>query len=81
MIGTNRCLVKGTLWIVEKQTFQHVKQEVLRILKTEMLDKDRLDNEQIAMALAIGSHPNMYTVLENRDQITTLFDAFFSSKY
>ena len=81
IIGTNRCLVKGTLWIVEQQTFQHVKQEVLRILETEMLDKDRFDNEQIAMALAIRSHPNRYTILEGRNHIRTLFDAFFYSNY
>ena len=81
IIGTNLCFAKGTLWIVEQHTFHTVQEEVMRIFQSEMLDKHRLDNEQIAMALACQSHPKWFTILEGNDHITTLFASFFTSKY
>ena len=79
-IGTNECIFKGTLWITDPYSFKRVQTEVMRILFEEMLQKNRLDNEQIALALAYKSIPDAFTCINPTEQIQPFFTTAFKKQ-
>jgi hypothetical protein len=77
-IGTNVCIFKGTMFAADKDTFNTVHSEVMRIFIKEMLEKNRIDNEQIAFALVYKNIPECFTCVKPHSQISPLFDIYFS---
>ena len=77
-IGTNICIFKGTIFAADKDTFNTVHSEVMRIFIKEMLEKNRIDNEQIAFALAYKNIPECFTCVKADSQISPLFNIYFS---
>lgn len=77
-IGTNECILKGTIWVMDAASFELVKEEVMHILTDEMLSKGRIDNEQIALALAYRKIPNIFNIVNGRAQIDGILQACFT---
>jgi hypothetical protein len=78
-IGTNTCILKGGVWYTSPSAFAAVKAEVMRIWKEEMMAKGRIDNEQIALALAYQQIPTQFKVFVSPRQFDTLLSEYFTS--
>lgn len=76
-IGTCECIVHGTSWITTPRAFGVLHTEVMRIFLDEMLAKGRVDNEQIALALAYPVVKE-YVTLVNAPRERVFFQTFFS---
>lgn len=61
-IGTNTCILRGGLWVMQRGSFKYVRDEVMRIFETEMLEKNRIDNEQIAIGLSYKNIPDIFNI-------------------
>jgi len=79
-IGTNTCILKGTCLYMSSSIFQEVKNEVMRIWKDEMIAKDRIDNEQIALALAYQTIPHIFKLHTSNEQVEKLIQYVFEEK-
>jgi hypothetical protein len=64
-IGTNECIFHGWLWVIDANGIAPVKREVLRIWQEEMINKNRIDNEQIALALAFITSSELFNVIQS----------------
>jgi hypothetical protein len=62
-IGTNECILKGTSWLVDATTWPPLRDEMMRVFEEDMLACNRLDNEQIALALTYQTFPHMFEVI------------------
>jgi hypothetical protein len=80
-IGTNECILHGFLWIVHPETFSIIKHEVIRIWEVEMMAKKRLDNEQIALALACKKLRSYFELISDSGTGTPgIFSTFFKEQ-
>jgi hypothetical protein len=66
------------MFTADKDSFNTVHNEVMRIFIKEMLEKNRIDNEQIAFALAYKNIPRCFTCVKPHSQISPLFNIYFS---
>lgn len=78
-IGSNTCIIKGTMWVMNPTSFYKVRDHVMHILENEMLLKHRIDNEQIALAIAYQRQPELFTLHYGIEQIYDIFNAYFSN--
>ena len=62
-IGTNVCLLRGGLWVIEKSVLPSVYKGIVALWENEMLGKGRLDNEQIALALLYRIAPDLFKII------------------
>jgi hypothetical protein len=76
-IGTNTCILLGGVWYTNPSAFAAVKTEVMRIWKEEMMAKGRIDNEQIALALAYQQIPEQFKVFVSLQHFDTLLSEYF----
>lgn len=76
-IGTNECILKGTIWVMDTASFGIVRDEVMHILNEEMLSKGRIDNEQIALALAYHKVSPIFNIINGHAQIDGILQACF----
>jgi hypothetical protein len=77
-IGTNECILKGGIWVMGAASFDVVRNEVMHILNEEMLSKGRIDNEQIALALAYRKVSQVFNITLGRAQIDGILQACFT---
>jgi hypothetical protein len=78
-IGSNECIFHGWLWVVSAKMITDVKGEVIRIWEKEMLEKNRLDNEQIAIGLAFKNKSELFNVIYSRNgDPPSIFIDFFT---
>jgi hypothetical protein len=66
-IGSNERIFHGGLWVVSAKIITDVKKEVIRIWETEMIEKNRIDNEQIAIGLAFKNKSELFNVIYSRN--------------
>ena len=77
-ICTNECILMGSLWFMDINSFNIVNKEVLKIWNEEMIDKNRLDNEQIVLALVAKYNPNIFEfVYSGKRNNGSIFDYFY----
>jgi len=76
-IGTNTCILKGTLWLMTPSAFDAVKEEVMRIWNVEMIGKGRIDTDQIGLALAYQTIPAVFRVYTSPGQVDLLWSEIF----
>lgn len=78
-IGSNECIFHGWLWAVSAKRITGIKEEIIRIWEKEMLEKNRLDNEQIAIGLAFKNKAELFNVIYSRNgDIPSIFIDFFT---
>jgi hypothetical protein len=77
-IGTSERILAGWMWIMSPDALNRVKAEVMHIWNDEMMAKMRMDNEQIALALASQSVPSMDFVDTAPGVPGSIFTRFFS---
>ena len=65
-IGTCECVLHGGMWVMTPRAFVVVRDEVMRIFHTEMIEKRRIDNEQIALVLAYPTVKDSMTLVDSR---------------
>jgi hypothetical protein len=64
---------------VSAKMITYVKGEVIRIWEKEMLEKNRLDNEQIAIGLAFKNKSELFNVIYSRNgDPPSIFIDFFT---
>jgi hypothetical protein len=78
-IGSNMCILKGTLMSMTPDAFVNVKTEVMRIWNEEMMAKGRIDNEQISLALAYHKFPSVFRIFTSAKQVDVLFSELFDA--
>jgi len=76
-IGTNTCILKGGCWYMDTTSFRLVRDEVMRIWNKEMMSMGRIDNEQIALAVAYQKIPDIFQLCVSDDQIGKIFSEIF----
>ena len=76
-IGTNTCILKGTLWSMTPSIFDVVSKEVMRIWDVEMIGKGRIDTDQIGLALAYQTIPSVFKIYTSAKQVDVLFSELF----
>jgi hypothetical protein len=77
-ICTNECILMGSLWIMDINSFNIVIKDIMKIWNNEMLNKNRLDNEQIALALIAKYNTNIFNFIYNRGRNNgSIFDNFY----
>ena len=64
-IGSNYAIFYAGMWVLHKNILGSVKEGVMNIWKQEMLNKNRMDTEEIALALFFK---------ENFDLVYPIFD-------
>lgn len=77
-IGTNQRILQGGLWFSDASSFLEVKREVLRVWDEDMMAVGRLDNEQIALAIAAKRRPELFRFVWSQGGMTALFSAAFN---
>ena len=76
-IGTSERILAGWMWVMGGTSFSKVKSEIMRVWDEEMIARSRIDNEQIALALASQSVPMDF--VDTAPGIPgTIFTRFFS---
>lgn len=78
-IGTCECVLHGSPWITTPRSFWSVRDEVMRIFLDEMLAKGRVDNEQIALALAYPAIRDYVTLIDAAHG-RVFFQTFFTEQ-
>jgi len=78
-ICTNERILAGWMWIMGPFALSSVKTEVMRIWDQEMMAKSRMDNEQIALALASQSVHSMEFVDTAPGIPGSIFTKFFGT--
>lgn len=76
-ITTNECILQGGCWRISPDTFYTIKDEIFRIWETDMLDKNRLDNEQIALALTCKKYRSLFKLVNDANNISSIFKTIF----
>jgi hypothetical protein len=76
-IGTCECVLHGTMLVMTPRAFKVVRDEVMCIFMDEMLAKGRVDNEQIALALAYPAVKDCVTLVD-AERGRVFFQTFFS---
>jgi hypothetical protein len=76
-IGTSERILAGGMWVTSPGALKEVNTEVMRIWKDEMMAKNRLDNEQIALALVSQSLPSIEFVDTIPSIPFSIFTEFF----
>jgi hypothetical protein len=61
-IGTNECVVKGGMFITPLNRCEIIHEKIIQILEKEMLAKNRIDNEQIALALIVQDCMDLFDI-------------------
>jgi hypothetical protein len=79
-IGSNQCILKGTLWVMNSLSFYKVYESVMDIWTNKMINQRRLDNEQIALALAYQENPTVFKLCTGMEQIQDILKAYFEIK-
>jgi hypothetical protein len=78
-IGTNQCYLRGGMWVIHKSIFNKIKTDVLNIFENEMLNKNKLDNEQIALALTYKNNiSNFLLIPSSNKNIISIYNHFFN---
>ena len=78
-IGSNTCILKGGMLSMTPDAFIKVKEEVMRIWNEEMMEKGRIDNEQISLALAYQKFPSMFRVFTTTKPVDLLCSELFDA--
>ena len=76
-IGTNDRIFQGGLWYTTPYTISEIRNIVIYIWEKEMLSKNRLDNEQIALALSYKLFPSIFSVIKSNGTVPSLFTTYF----
>lgn len=76
-IGSNECILKGTCWLVDQTIWPQIRDEMMRIWEEDMLAQDRLDNEQIALALTRQKFPHLFEVVQGSTHLESLIRYLF----
>jgi len=79
-IGTNYRIFQGGLWMASPAEFALAKAEIMRVWENEMMAKQRIDNEQIAMVYAYKQNPALFTVHLQMNSMTHLFNTMFQER-
>ena len=80
-IGTNCCILRGGLWVIDLSVFAIIKNAVMNMWESQMLAKSRLDNEQIALALVYQKNPELFQLIKTNKDIgssTSMFLHWFN---
>jgi hypothetical protein len=77
-IGTNECILKGTMWLFTPAVFDKVSAAVQHIWENEMMAKGRLDNEQQALTLVYKEQASLFHVCVAGGQIDGILRTFFT---
>ena len=77
-IGSNMCIFKGTLFLTSKEVFNKVYALIKYIWDNEMMEKNRLDNEQIALAMAFWKEPTFFTPVVGNKQVDAIISTYFN---
>jgi len=78
-IGTNECIVKGTMMVFDEKSFKNIYSDVMNIFINEMIKKNRIDNEQIALGLVYKNNSNKFTCIQTGNKhIHNIFEYFFN---
>ena len=78
-IGTNECIVKGGIFISARNRLEDVRKAIQEFVYNELLAKDRVDNEQIALACLVSEHPTWFAeIVLNNDRSKAYDDKIFS---
>jgi hypothetical protein len=64
-IGTNECIIKGTIWFANPNKLDLLISKIYNIIKCDMFAKNKIDNEQIALALIVGDDQELFSWIEN----------------
>lgn len=59
-IGTNECIIKGTMFVSTAQCIEFIWDQIQHIIRTDMLGRGAIDNEQIALALIYKDYPERF---------------------
>lgn len=79
-IGSNQCILKGTMWVMNSLSFYSVYESVMKIWNDKMMKCGRLDNEQIALALAYHDVPSSFKLCTGPEQIQDILVSYFEIK-
>ena len=80
-IGSNECILKGTVLCTGPETFHEVKARVMNLWQYEMMDKNRMDNEQIALALVYQESPSRFELCIGKGQCNAIIARFFDQRH
>lgn len=75
-IGSNECILKGTFFIANKNMISLIKNKIDYIVKFEMLEKNRIDNEQIALAIICKQNYELFFVFPDDNRYHLRQDLF-----
>lgn len=62
-IGSNECILHGGIWFFDVLSFISVKEKIFLLWEEEMLQKSRIDNEQITLAQVYNTMPSLFTLI------------------
>jgi hypothetical protein len=76
-IGTNERIIAGWMWVMGVKSFEKVAEECVRLWNDEMIAKNRVDTDQIVLALASQKVP--MEIVDTAPGIPgSIFSRFFS---
>ena len=76
-IGTNVCILRGGLWVLSKSLLPTLVSRIQQIWLNEMLEKGRIDNEQIALALICKETPEFFDLIHTNQVLGSHRTMFF----
>lgn len=77
-IGSNLCILHGGLWVVSKSLLPTLLSRIQKIWLNEMLEKGRIDNEQIALALVCKDSPEFFDLVYTNQLLGSHRTMFFN---
>ena len=77
-IGSNLCILKGGIWVMNKSAFYNVYNKIINILENEMIAKNRIDNEQIALTVLYQMDSSLFKIHHGVDEFNDILLHYFS---
>ena len=76
-IGSNLCILKGGIWVMNKSAFYNVYNKIINILENEMIAKNRIDNEQIALTVLYQMDSSLFKIHHGVDEFNDILLHYF----
>jgi len=64
LIGTNECLLRGTLFFTTIDCLEEIIGKIYSCIKNDMFSKNKIDNEQIALSVIVNEDPKFFSWIE-----------------
>lgn len=65
LIGTNQCLLRGTMFFATIDCLEEIIDKIYDCVQNDMISKNRIDNEQIALSIIVNENPHYFVWIES----------------